>query len=208
MSEENYEYVEEPTDRLTLLKERADTMGIKYHHKANADTISNLIEKALGESEKTDNTTTDTPSAVQTADILLSNNEHIPQEYKPLNEGQRKSELLKQARKNVRCIVTCHNPAKSSSTGEFHTVANGIVPKITTMVQYNVETHVPQIILNMLRERTYEQFYTYKEEKTGDNLRRSRTIKEYSIQVLDPLTEKELQVIRERQISRNSVGDS
>ena len=67
-------------------------------------------------------------------------------------------------------------------------------------VPYNAEDgwHVEQILLNQLRERQCQIFVTEKDSR-GNKIRKGKLIREFAIEVLDPLTEEELHDLAQRQ---------
>jgi hypothetical protein len=111
----------------------------------------------------------------------------------------------REANKLVRCIVTCNNPTKSDWQGEIVSAGNALVSPIKKFIAFNVEYHVPAILLNVLRERRYQKHYT--EKIKGINIRKTKILPEFTIQELPPLTTEEFDAIRSRQLARKEVGE-
>lgn len=65
--------------------------------------------------------------------------------------------------------------------------------------------HVPRIIYNQMAERQCQVFVTRKDER-GRSIREGKLIKEFAIEVLDPLTTDELAELARRQAMAQSIG--
>ena len=92
------------------------------------------------------------------------------------------------------------NPAKKEWEGEIITVANNAVGTVKRYVPFNTEDgwHVEHILLEQLRERQCQIFVTEKDSR-GNKVRKGKLIREFAIEVLDPLTEEELAELAQRQ---------
>lgn len=156
--------------KLAGLKSRLDLLGVKYHHNAGIEKLNKLYQEATAEEE----TETTPEPEVKKADP--------------------KDDPLAL----VRVYVSCHNPAKSTWEGDLWSVGNSKVGTIRKFVPFDREWHVPRIILNMMKEKKFQQFYSVK-DKRGNPIRKGRLAKEYNIEYLDPLTEKELKELAQRQ---------
>ena len=111
-----------------------------------------------------------------------------------------KHTVLKDATKLVRCQISCNNKNKSEYRGEIFSVRNALIPEQKKFVPFNVPTHVPTIILNMIKEKRYQLF---KDEKAsnGRTVKRSYTVPEYNISILPPLTTEEFNAIKQKQLA-------
>lgn len=107
---------------------------------------------------------------------------------------------MKEATKLVRIRVTCMNPAKKEWEGEIFTVGNSVIGTHKRFVPFNADEgwHVPQIMLDMIKNRECQVFITEK-SKHGVSVRRGKLIKEFAVEVLPPLTEEELKDLAQRQ---------
>ena len=168
------------------LKARADVLGIKYHSSISAERLRERIN-AITEQSKAENAT-----QIMDDDFI--------------NEQRKKASEL------IRVRIACMNPNKSSWDGEIITVGNSVVGTLTKFIPFNLGEnawHVPRIILNYLEDRKYQVFYV--ETVNGKKVRRSKLVKEFNIEYLPPLTEKELeQLARVQKLSEkeslNSLG--
>ena len=111
--------------------------------------------------------------------------------------------VWKKAMKLVRCQISCNNPNKSSYQGEIFSARNKYIPEVKKFIPFNVPTHVPQILLNMIKEKNLQ---TFVQEKLPNGLqtRRSKLVPEYNIQILSPLTAEEFNAIRQKQLAEGN----
>ena len=116
------------------------------------------------------------------------------------NNKKTSAERTRDAMKLIRCVITCNNKNKTSYQGEIFSVRNAVIPEVKKYVPFGVTTHVPQILLNMIKEKQYQQFKT---EKTvnGTPHKTSMMIPEYNIQILNPITAEELESIKQKQLA-------
>ena len=114
--------------------------------------------------------------------------------------------LGKIATKLVRVKISTNNLNKRNWKGEIFTVRNALLPEIKKFVPYNVATHVPQMMLNAIKEKQLQTFYEEKDDK-GRAHKRPRLINEYNIEILPPLTSKELEAIKQKQLAENSGSE-
>lgn len=170
---------------LENLKVRADKLGVKFHPSISADKLREKIKAAQVEGE---GEIPEKPQAKQ----ATGTDEESP--------GAKKVRLKREGLKLVRVRITCMNPTKKEWEGEIFTVSNNAVGTVKRYVPYNVEDgwHVEQILLNQLRERQCQIFVTEKDSR-GNKIRKGKLIREFAIEVLDPLTEEELHDLAQRQ---------
>lgn len=108
-----------------------------------------------------------------------------------------------EALRMVRINVTCMNPLKSEYDGEIFTVGNNLIGTVSKFVPFGTTEgwHVPNIIYLMIKERQFQQFSAPKGVKTTrPTARVTKLVREFSIEVLDPLTEQELKELKQRQL--------
>ena len=104
--------------------------------------------------------------------------------------------VWKKAMRLVRCQISCNNPNKTSYQGEIFSARNKFIP-------FNVPTHIPTILLNMIKEKKLQTFVTEK-LPNGMQTKRSKLVPEYNIQVLAPLTPEEFNAIRQKQLAEGN----
>ena len=172
-------------DELAVLKARADALGISYHPSIGVEKLREKVNAALKKDEA--------PQEAPTADAKET-------------ESQRRNRLREEASKLVRIRLTCMNPHKKEWDGEFITAGNSVVGSFTKYIPFNADEgwHVPHIIYEQLRDRECQVFVTVRDSK-GNATRKGKTIKEFAIEVLPPLTEEELKDLAQRQAMAKSV---
>lgn len=171
-------------DELSALKARADLLGIQYHPSIGLEKLREKVNTAL--------------------------NAKTPAEEAKSAEEQEAAErvrLLEEATKLVRIRVNCMNPAKKEWQGEIFSVGNSIVGTHKKFVPYNSEEgwHVPHIIYQHLVARECQIFVTVRDER-GNSRRQGKLIKEFSVDLLPPLTAEELAELARRQAMANSIA--
>lgn len=184
MTDENLN-VEVIEDELETLKARADLMGVSYHPNIGVANLRARLEEQL--ETKGLETEEAAPEVVETT--------LTPAQL----EAQRINRLRKEAIALKRIRVTCMNPNKKEWEGEVFTVANSVVGTQKKYVPFNTEWHVPQIILNMIQERECQVFYTVVDPRTRQKSRKGKQTKEFAVEILPMLDEKQLKDLAQRQ---------
>lgn len=179
MTELDNDQMEVEQAALEGLKERATKLGVKFHPNIKAEALLIKIKEVQA----------DVPEVV------------VKQE-KPVTQIDHK----KEATKLVRIRLVCMNPAKKEWEGEIITVGNSVVGTIKKYIPFNADEgwHVPKFIYDVLVDRQCQIFITVKDSR-GNQVRRGKLIKEFSIEILPPLTETELQELARQQAMRRSV---
>jgi len=170
---------------LENLKSRAEKLGVKFHPSISAEKLREKIKAAQTEGEGSVGEQPEVKSATGA-------NEESP--------AAKKLRLKREALKLVRVRITCMNPAKKEWEGEIITVANNAVGTVKRYVPFNIEDgwHVEHILLEQLRERQCQIFVSEKDSR-GNKVRKGKLIREFAIEVLEPLTEEELRDLAQRQ---------
>ena len=179
-----------PKTELSLLQSRATKLGIKYHPATGVETLKRKIDEHLNGKPKVP----DKPKSKELTDLERKNNK--------INE-QRKA-----ARKLIRVRITNHNPQKQEHRGEIFTVSNSVVGTIKRYVPFGNENgwHVENMILDMIKERKFQTFYTVKDHR-GRPIPKSKQRLEFAIEVLNPLTQMELNILKKEQTIANNLDD-
>lgn len=174
-------------DELEVLKARADKLGIKYHPSIS---LAKLKEKVSAELEE------ESPEEVVTV--------------KPGKETdvQLKARKRREANALIRIRVSCMNPNKKEWDGEIITTGNTNTGTIKKFVPFNSDEgyHVPHMIYEQLLQRQCQVFVTVKDNR-GNKVRKGKLIKEFAVEVLTPLTEKELKELAQRQAMATGSAD-
>lgn len=106
----------------------------------------------------------------------------------------------------IRVNVTCMNPFKREWDGEIFTTGNSLIGSVSKYVPFNTEEgwHIPRILYNFMRDRECQIFVTVTDERRN-KIRKGKMIKEFSLQVLEPLTPEELKELGERQAMTRAI---
>ena len=195
MSEVNEPNEETQVDELTTLKNRANQMGIQFHPNIGLEKLREKVAAAL-EPKKPEITEAPVEPSVGPVDS-------IP---KVESNGQRKARKRREASALVRVRVTCMNPNKKEWEGELFTVGNSTIGTFRRYVPFNAEDgwHVERAILNMMQARECQVFYTAKGPR-GNKVRKGKLVKEFNIEILEPLNEKELSDLAKRQAMADNL---
>lgn len=175
-------------DELATLKARATTMGLSFHPSIK---LEKLREKVLAAIEGTDTGEAEAP-VVDKAEVETA--------------GQLRLRLKKSALALMRIRVTCMNPAKKEWEGEIFTAGNSAIGSVKKFVPFNADDgwHVPTIIYQQLKERQCQLFTTTTDSR-GNKSRKGKLIKEFAIEVLEPLTKEELHELAQRQAMAKAI---
>jgi hypothetical protein len=223
-------------DELTTLKARADQVGLSYHPNIGVDTLRTKLAAHLSDATATDEGNGDVPSAApevvlnkpvqahQQASLaprVVPAVEYAPSQYRnpkahadALPEDvedetplERLIRLKAHANALIRVNISVMNPVMKEWEGEIITGGNSLVGSIKKFVHFNTTDgyHIPRVIYNILRDRECQIFYTAKDDR-GNKVRRAKSIKEFAIEVLEPLTQEELDDLAASQAARGSIG--
>lgn len=174
-------------DELEVLKARADKLGIKFHPSISLAKLKEKVAEGLAD---------ETPEEVVTV--------------KPGKETdvQLKARKRREANALIRIRVSCMNPNKKEWDGEIITTGNTNTGTIKKFVPFNSDEgyHVPHMIYEQLLQRQCQVFVTVKDNR-GNKVRKGKLIKEFAVEVLPPLTEKELKELAQRQAMATGSAD-
>ena len=174
------------TDELTLLKERADMMGIKYHPSISLETLKERVNGALN---KTDETAAPSVVIVDSA-------------------AQQRANQIAEFTKLIRVRVTCMDPNKKNWPGEYFTISNGVIGTIKRFVPYNNTEgwHIEKIIYDHMKTVQRMEFKEIKGPR-GMKIKKPIQVPAYAIEVLDPLTPEQLKELAHKQAVNRSIED-
>lgn len=174
MSEKNEQNLDTPeaAAELEALKAQADALNIKYKSNITAKTLSERIAEATAEEK--------------------------PEVEEVLDENAIRLKKKQEQTRLRRVRITCMNPAKREREGDIIKCGNDLVGSLTRYVPFNVEWHIPQMMLNVMKAKTFPQFYTVKLPQ-GGNTRKHRLVPEYAIEILEDLSEAEIKSLAQRQ---------
>lgn len=176
---------------LENLKARADLLGVTYHPNIGSEKLREKIAAKQAEE--------DVPALVS-GEAAGKSEEKASTQCAEETPAAKRVRLKREGLKLVRVRITCMNPFKKEWEGEIFTVSNNAVGTVKRYVPYNVEDgwHVEHILLEQLKERKCQIFVSEKDSR-GNKVRKGKLIREFAIEVLDPLTDKELAELAQRQ---------
>lgn len=179
-------------DELTSLKQQAKILGVSHHPSIGVNKLRVKVRKAMSD---------DLPKIPQ---------ETISKNAIPLKETklQRVTRLRKEASLLVRIRVTCMNPDKREWSGEIFTASNSVVGTYKKYVPFNNDEgwHVPQIIVNMIKERKCQVFRNEK-DINGRKVMRGKLIDEFAIDIMPSLTSEEVNELARKQAMSGSIAN-
>lgn len=200
---------------LEQLKERATLMGIKFHPNSKEDSLRSKIQAVLdggsaeeeSDEEQEEEDTSNDDDANDPADNGTAANSSMPNlntppvpqpkaapaaKFVPETKEQKAYRLRLAGTKLVRVIVHCNNPMKKDWQGEQFTVSNRNLGTLNRFVPFEVEWHVEAAILEMMKDRQYLGFNARKVGPMKLEVKEPKFVKEFNIEILEPLTQKEL----------------
>lgn len=182
----------QPSEREEL-EARAKQLGLKFHPNMGDDKLREKVNAAMtgsGDDEDGD-------------DSAQDNQPTVAEQKQSAN--QLRVTKKQEAEQLVRVRITCMNPNKREWEGEMFTAGNSVVGTHKKYVPFDVEWHVPRILLNMIKERKAQVFVKQRDDK-GRQITKGKLIKEFSVEELPALTEKELEELAQRQAMSNGTA--
>lgn len=164
-------------DELTTLKAQADRMGVKYSANIGVETLRERIAEQLKDSSNS-------PDKTVVAEIA--------------------ADARLEALKLVRVIITPMDATKKDYHGEIFTISNAVLPTIKRFVPFGVETHIENILLDVIQDKQCLQMVDDAKAKIK-GMKKKKVIRAYAIQTLPPLTAEQLEELRKSQLARQSI---
>ena len=197
---------------------RVRLLGVKHSNNIGTDKLRELIaakqaELEAGDAAKEAAATNPLMDAAMTATPDATSETSTPAVEAPLTEAQKKARLRKQLMDEqlrlVRVRITCMDPKKKALHGEIITVANEYIGTVKRFVPYGEVTdngwHIPFCIYTFLNERKFLNIRTLKDKRTNTNKVSAVWAKEFAIEILEPLTEKELARLAAQQAAAGAI---
>ena len=181
---------------LEVLKQRATLMNIKFSNNISVEKLREKIEAAQAKDEQ---------EATEAAVNPLGANQESG--VKKMTLGQK---IRAEQTRLIRVRIQNLDPKKKDLPGEIITVANEYMGTVRKFVPFGEVTdngyHIPYCIYEFLKERKFINITTRK-GKNGLPDIRAIEAREFSIEVLPPLTEAELAQLAQAQIAAGSLND-
>ena len=195
MSDQNQETTVDAKQEREALKARCQLLGIQTQGNQSNDTLRALIRAKQDEMDAAARQAN--PAAFDEAEMTSAGRTPSLREY-----------LKSEAMKLVRVRISCMNPQLAKMGSMIITTGNEYTGTVRKAVFFGEKTengyHIPQIILNVLQRRKFQQIV---EERNhlGHLVPRARWMKEFNIEILPPLTQKELNALKDRQLATNAI---
>jgi hypothetical protein len=191
-------------ERLEELRAQAKELGVKHHHNAGEVKIQEALDAFLADSAREElasgykHPVNKEMIDPETGKIVPMTSEQYRTKYLP--------ERKKQLNRLVRCRITCMNPAKREWEGEIISVGSAKHGTFKKYIPFDGrEWHIPKVIFDEIKERQCTVFHTITDSR-GQKVRKGRLIDEFAVEVLPPLTPKELDQLKKEQALANNQG--
>lgn len=180
---------------LEVLKQRATLMNIKFSNNISVEKLREKIEAAQVKDEPVVEAAVNPLGAKQDAGV------------KKMTLGQK---IRAEQTRLIRVRIQNLDPKKKDLPGEIITVANEYMGTVRKFVPFGEVTdngyHIPYCIYEFLKERKFINITTRKGKNGLPDIRATEA-REFSIEVLPPLTEAELAQLAQAQIAAGSLND-
>ena len=181
---------------LEVLKQRATLMNIKFSNNISVEKLREKIEAAQAKDE---------PEVKESAVNPLGEKQEAG--IKKMTLGQK---IRAEQTRLIRVRIQNLDPKKKDLPGEIITVANEYMGTVRKFVPFGEVTdngyHIPYCIYEFLKERKFINITTRKGKNGLPDIRATEA-REFSIEVLPPLTEAELAQLAQAQIAAGSLND-
>ena len=181
-------------DEMTILKQRATMMGIKFSNNIGLEALRKKVadaQEGITEQEQPEVNPLATPTA---------------QEDK-LSMAQR---IRLENTRLVRVRIQNLDPKKKDLPGEILTVANDYMGTVRKYVPYGEATdngyHIPYCIYKLLKNRKFLHV-SVKKGRNGKERVEQQWVREFAIEILPQLTEEELKQLGQAQLAAGSLND-
>lgn len=181
---------------LEVLKQRATLMNIKFSNNISVEKLREKIEAAQAKDE---------PEVKEATVNPLGEKQEAG--VKKMTLGQK---IRAEQTRLIRVRIQNLDPKKKDLPGEIITVANEYMGTVRKFVPFGEVTdngyHIPYCIYEFLKERKFINITTRKGNNGLPDIRATEA-REFSIEVLPPLTEAELAQLAQAQIAAGSLND-
>lgn len=182
-------------EQLIALKAQADVLGIKYSPNIGAATletrISNMNEAM--EQHRNDTLVPSVPTFAPDAPLVETNDEA---------RARKKKDGLRLHRIRVICL----DPAYKDRGGLQIQASNSVLGTIGKFIEFNQPWHMPQMLINVMKERKYQSWIAGKSEY-GITKKSPKLVPTFAIEMMDSLTESEYALLQKNQAYANNIRD-
>ena len=202
-------------DEFMALKNRARQMNLKFSNNISMETLRAKVEAALqGEPdpapEQNEEVNPFEQSSAPAPTAPTAPAARMALNGKPLNnEVALRRKMYEEQMKLVRIRISNLDPKKKDIPGEVFTIANEYLGTVKKYVPFGEVTadgyHVPYCIYRHLDGRKFLNIRTRRDPITKREFQETTWAKEFSIEVLPPLTENERQTLAAAQAAAGIV---
>lgn len=172
------------------LVEQGLTLGMQIHPNTSLDNMLNMVNMAL----------------------IYKNHaaEEVTEKLVLGVDATNRAAVRKEAQKRIRVKVVNMDPTKKNHTAELFTFSNDSVGTIKQVVPLDspVGFHIPQVLLEVIRERKY-RITKYRKGRgirgQEEDIPYSVELPSFSVEVLPPLSAAELDNIKQRQLAQAKI---
>jgi hypothetical protein len=191
---------------LDVLKQRARIMGITFSNNISVEKLREKITAAQ-EGASVNEEPADAGQANGQLNPLQGDTADKPAKVKVKSIRQH---IMEESMKLIRVRITNMDPKKKELQGEIFTVANEYLGTVRKFVPFGEATedgyHIPKCIYDLMASRKFLQIRTRKNRKTGTEEVEATYVREFSLEVLDPLTPAQLKDLATQQAAAGSVN--
>uniref|UniRef100_A0AAU6VZK7 N4 protein n=1 Tax=Pseudomonas phage Arace01 TaxID=3138526 RepID=A0AAU6VZK7_9VIRU len=193
---------------MDVLKQRAKVLGVTHSNNISLEKLREKVTAALeGNAGNDENEeTADAESDTAAPNPLAGDTGSAPVKKKTLRQH-----LIEENMKLIRVRITNLDPKKKDLQGEIFTVANEYLGTIRKFVPFGEATdegyHIPKCIYDLMADRKFLNIRTLKDRRTGVNRVESNYVREFALEVLPDLTEKELKELAASQAASGSLKE-
>lgn len=190
-------------DEFELLKERARKLGINFSNNIRIETLRERVNNKLEGKEETPEV-----NALELGAEIAEAKDTVPVEAISPKMSIRQ-QVRKEALKLIRVRITNLDPKKKDFPGELITIANEYIGTVSKFIPFDESSdegyHIPYCIYELLKDRQFLQIRSTKDRRTGTNKVETKYVREFAIEVLDPLTPEELKELAIAQAAAGSI---
>lgn len=181
--------ITDTVSELDMLKHRANLLGVNYSNNIGAETLRERIRAKMEELENKNDQAT-VSAALPTVPNPLNDETEAPVKRMTIRQMLHKEQM-----KLVRLRITNLDPKKKDLPGEILAVANEYIGTVRKYIPYGEVTesgyHVPYCLYKQLEARKFLNIRTRK-GANGQIIVEQGWVKEFALEVLPPLTQKEI----------------
>ena len=202
----------------TLLLQRARLMGLNPSNNAKVETLRSMIAEKMaqddaGSTEAHDPEEDDEPETGDAGEKSSDPEAPVATQPERLKTPSIRKHMHDEQMRLIRVRIANLDPKKADLQGEIVTVANKFLGTVKVFVPFGEQTedgwHIPYVIYKQLEKRKFLQIKSTKKRVNGVTTQEvtQKWVKEFSLEVLPPLTPQELGRLAQAQLAAGSVGN-